>query len=70
MEWSHIGLAAAEWRQPGHLTKNREPHRLHLNALALEVLHARWQTNVEVKADGDAEVLARPVWQPERRSPV
>jgi len=57
MEWSHIDLAAAEWRQPGHLTKNREPHRLHLNALALEVLHARWRTNAE--ADGEAGVRAR-----------
>ena len=41
LEWSHLDLAAAEWRQPGHLTKNRDPHRLHLHPLALEVLRAR-----------------------------
>ena len=37
LDWSHLDLAAAEWRQPGHTTKNREAHRLHLHALALEV---------------------------------
>ena len=41
LDWSHIDLAAAEWRQPSHMTKNRDPHRLHLNALALDVLQAR-----------------------------
>ena len=24
MDWSHLDLEAAEWRQPGHMTKNRE----------------------------------------------
>ena len=41
MDWSHVDLAAAEWRQPGHMTKNREAHRLHLHPLALGVLHER-----------------------------
>jgi integrase len=41
LDWSHIDLAAAEWRQPGHMTKNRDSHRLHLHALALEVLGER-----------------------------
>lgn len=41
LDWSHIDLAAAEWRQPGKLTKNRDPHRLHLHPLALGVLHER-----------------------------
>ena len=41
LEWSHLDLAAAEWRQPGHMTKNRDPHRLHLHPLALDVLRAR-----------------------------
>ena len=41
LDWTHLDLAAAEWRQPSHMTKNRDPHRLHLNALALDVLHAR-----------------------------
>ena len=41
LEWSHIDLEACEWRQPGRLTKNRDPHRLHLHPLALEVLRAR-----------------------------
>lgn len=41
LEWSHLDLVAAEWRQPGRLTKNRDPHRLHLHPLAIEVLKAR-----------------------------
>jgi len=41
LNWSHLDLAAAEWRQPGRLTKNRDPHRLHLHTVALEVLRAR-----------------------------
>ena len=41
MDWSHVDIAAAEWRQPGKLTKNRDPHRLHLHPLALDVLRAR-----------------------------
>ena len=45
LEWSHLDLAAAEWRQPGHMTKNRDPHRLHLHALRLDVLRARHAGN-------------------------
>jgi integrase len=41
LDWSHLDLTAAEWRQPGQLTKNRDPHRLHLHPVALEVLRAR-----------------------------
>ena len=41
LEWSHIDLDAKEWRQPSHLTKNNDPHRLHLHGLALEVLRER-----------------------------
>jgi integrase len=41
LEWSHLNLDSAEWRQPGRLTKNRDPHRLHLHGLALEVLRER-----------------------------
>ncbi len=41
LDWAHLDLDAAEWRQPSHMTKNRDPHRLHLNALALDVLRAR-----------------------------
>jgi integrase len=41
VDWLHIDLADAEWRQPGRVTKNRDPHRLHLHPLALEVLNAR-----------------------------
>jgi integrase len=41
LDWSHINLATGEWRQPDKLTKNRDPHRLHLHPLALEVLTAR-----------------------------
>jgi len=41
VEWQHIDLVKSEWRQPSHMTKNRDPHRLHLNALAIEVLRKR-----------------------------
>jgi integrase len=41
LDWSHVDLTTAEWRQPGHMTKNRDPHRLHLHPLALAVLRAR-----------------------------
>lgn len=41
LDWSHLDLTAAEWRQPGHMTKNRDAHRLHLHLLALEVLRGR-----------------------------
>lgn len=41
LEWAHLDLDAAEWRQPSRVTKNREPHRLYLHPLALEVLRVR-----------------------------
>jgi integrase len=43
LDWTHLNLTAAEWRQPGRLTKNRDPHRLHLHQLAMDVLRARHQ---------------------------
>jgi integrase len=43
IDWSHVNLAAREWRQDGRLTKNDEPHRLLLTPLAMEVLEARRQ---------------------------
>jgi integrase len=41
LDWGHVDLTAATWSQPGHLTKNREAHRLHLHPLALEILRLR-----------------------------
>jgi integrase len=41
LDWSHVDLPAATWSQPGHLTKNREAHRLHLHPLAVEILRLR-----------------------------
>jgi integrase len=41
VDWAHLDLDAAEWRQPGQLTKNRDPHRLHLHPLALAILRER-----------------------------
>jgi integrase len=41
LDWGHVDLTAATWSQPGHLTKNREAHRLHLHPLALEILLMR-----------------------------
>jgi integrase len=42
LDWSHLQLDAAEWRQPGKLTKNGEAHRLRLHPLALDLLRRRW----------------------------
>jgi integrase len=44
LDWSYLDLNAAEWRQLGRLTKNREPHRLYLHPLALAILRARHET--------------------------
>ena len=41
MDWSHLDLAAGIWTQPGALTKNGDPHRLHLHPLALGILRER-----------------------------
>ena len=53
LDWSHLDLVAAEWRQPGHMTKNRDPHRLYLHALAVDVLHGRRKALAETDAGGD-----------------
>jgi integrase len=29
LDWSHLDLKEAVWSQPGAMTKNGEPHRLH-----------------------------------------
>ncbi|MCC7428037.1 MAG: site-specific integrase [Alphaproteobacteria bacterium] len=41
MEWQHLDLDSATWSQPGRLTKNRDAHRIHLHAQALDILRAR-----------------------------
>ena len=53
LDWSHLDLTAAEWRQPDHTTKNGEPHRLRLHPMAVEVLEARRPARAEVEASGD-----------------
>jgi len=59
LDWSHVDLAAAEWRQPGRLKKNRDPHRLHLHPLALGVLKARQHALAETQVDDDPAKVAR-----------
>lgn len=59
LDWSHLDLERAEWRQPERLTKNRDPHRLHLHPLAVEVLRSRWRARVEAEADGNPATLQR-----------
>lgn len=59
LDWSHLELSAAKWRQPDKMTKNRDPHRLHLHALALQVLEARRRAAAEAQAEGDPVKLAR-----------
>ena len=50
LDWSHLDLTTAEWRQPDKLTKNRDPHRLHLHPLSLAILRARHETAGTPKA--------------------
>lgn len=50
LDWSHIDLAAAEWRQPGQMTKNRDQHRLHLHPMALGILQQRHEAAGNPKA--------------------
>jgi len=53
LDWSHLDLAAGEWHQPDHMTKNGEPHRLRLHPLAREVSEARRRVRAEAEAVGD-----------------
>lgn len=43
MDWSHLNLDAATWDQPDKLTKNGDPHRIHLPPLALGILRERYE---------------------------
>lgn len=54
MDWAHVDLSAGEWRQPSHMTKNNEPHRLHLHPLALDLAKARRHSLALAEANGDA----------------
>jgi integrase len=55
LDWSHVNLEAAEWRQPDKMTKNRDPHRLYLHPLAMEVLKERRRSWMETSAGGDPD---------------
>jgi integrase len=50
MDWAHLDLNAGTWAQPDKLTKNGDPHRFHLPALALDILRARHVAAGEPKA--------------------
>jgi integrase len=50
MNWSHLDLDAAQWTQPGAMTKNGDLHRVHLHALALDLLRARHEAAGQPKA--------------------
>jgi len=41
MDWRQVHLATGVWTQPGALTKNGDPHRLHLHPVALSILRER-----------------------------
>ncbi|HEX3574686.1 MAG TPA: integrase arm-type DNA-binding domain-containing protein [Rhodopila sp.] len=68
LDWSHIDLAKGEWRQPDKLTKNRDPHRLHLHPLAQEILKTRWRAWAEAEAGGNHDPAARSMVQGTPRS--
>lgn len=50
LDWAHLDLAAGVWTQPGVLTKNGDPHRLHLHPLARGILIARHKAMGEPRA--------------------
>jgi integrase len=50
LRWEHLDLEARVWRQPGRLTKNRDPHEFYLHELALEILIKRWEAAGRPKA--------------------
>ncbi len=50
LDWAHLDLDTAEWVQPGALTKNGDPHRLHLHPLALDLLRARHEAAARPRA--------------------
>ena len=50
LRWGHLDLDAKVWRQPGKLTKNRDPHELRLNTPALAILSRRWEKAGRPKA--------------------
>lgn len=60
LEWPHVNLERAEWRQPGRLTKNGEPHRLHLHPLAIDILRARQAVTLGEINDADRSTLVFP----------
>lgn len=41
LDWSHLDLAGAVWTMPGAITKNGDPHRVHLPPTALTILQRR-----------------------------
>ncbi|WP_322994113.1 tyrosine-type recombinase/integrase [Castellaniella sp.] len=43
MAWEHVNLDTATWGQPDSMTKNGDPHRLHLPELALSILRGRYE---------------------------
>jgi integrase len=61
LDWVNVDLSASEWRQPKHMTKNRDPHRLHLHALTIEVLHARQKATGGKGLVFPAPISGRPV---------
>lgn len=63
MDWAHLDLEAATWSQPDKLTKNGDPHRFHLPALALDILRARHEA-----ADKPASGVVFPA--PKSRKPL
>lgn len=50
LDWAHLDLEAGTWAQPGRLTKNGDPHRLHLHGIALALLRDRHEAAGKPKA--------------------
>ncbi len=50
LDWRHVDLEERIVSQPAKLTKNRDPHELRLNTLALEILTLRWEKAGRPKA--------------------
>jgi hypothetical protein len=60
LEWPHLDVETAEWRQPGRLTTNRDPHRLHRHPLMLDLLKTRNRSAAELGRHPNAVVFLAP----------
>ena len=60
LTWRDLDLERAVWNQPGLVTKNGDPHRIHLPRLALEILQSRRNDATPLEARGHRARRSQP----------